>query len=124
MQQPNQNVDRPLFMRFECSFEMASPTPDHSRYLSESTLGEAWKSGTIGRPLSELPLVRRRAAMQLPAGVRVAGRFPKGLLFGEYEWPSLSSASGSGVCSEASSAWACAGGDAALRRAPPSAWFS
>ena len=33
---------------------------------------------TLGRPLSELPLVRRRAAMQLPAGVRVAGASRRG----------------------------------------------
>jgi hypothetical protein len=50
---------------------------------SRSALGDDWKSGTLGSPPSEVPLVRRRAAMQLPAGVRVAGRLPKGLLFGE-----------------------------------------
>ena len=63
--------------------------------------------------------MRRRAAMQLPAGVRVAGRLPKGLLFGEYARPSPSAGSGSGVCSASSCGCTCAAGDAASRRDAP-----
>ena len=67
--------------------------------------------------------MRRRAAMQLPAGVRVAGRLPKGLLFGEYARPSPSAASGSGVCSAGCCSCTCAAGDAVSCREAPG-WFS